>query len=118
MGVRTERVEGRSGVWLPADDPATSAHPRRARKVAAIGVRVARGTTMHGFALNCTASLDWYARIVPCGIDDADVTTLTAEAGHEVTIAQVTPLVVGHLHDTLGPLLLTQPATTPGGSGR
>lgn len=118
VGVRAERVEGRSGVWLPADDPATTAHPRRARKVAAIGVRVARGTTMHGFALNCTASLDWYARIVPCGIDDADVTTLTAEAAREVTIAQVTPLVVGHLHDTLAPLLAAQPATAAPGRDR
>lgn len=105
VGVLAERVEGRSGVWLPADDPAESPHPRRARKVAAIGVRVARGTTMHGFALNCTASLDWYARIVPCGIDDADVTTLSAEAGRDVTVAEVVPRVVAHLHDTLEPLL-------------
>lgn len=105
VGVVAERVEGRSGVWLPADDPATTPRPRRARKVAAIGVRVARATTMHGFALNCTSSLEPYTRIVPCGIDDADVTTLSAEAGRDVTIAEVAPLVVGHLHDTLGPLL-------------
>ncbi|UZN01701.1 lipoyl(octanoyl) transferase LipB [Cellulomonas sp. S1-8] len=113
LGVTTERVEGRSGVWLPADpvDPAHRAG-RRARKVAAIGVRVARGTTMHGFALNCTASLDWYSRIVPCGIDDADVTTLSAEAGRDVTIAEATPLVVAHLQDTLGPLLAARHAAT------
>ena len=105
VDVVAERVEGRSGVWLPADPPGTSPLPRRARKVAAIGVRVARGVTMHGFALNCTASLEPYTRIVPCGIDDADVTTLSAEAGRAVTIAEMTPLVVGHLQDTLAPLL-------------
>lgn len=105
VGVTTERVEGRSGVWLPADAPGSRPVPRRARKVAAIGVRVARGVTMHGFALNCTPSLDWYSRIVPCGIDDADVTTLSAEAGRDVTIAEVVPLVVGHLQDVLAPVL-------------
>lgn len=104
VGVVAGRVEGRSGVWLPADAP-DAPHARRARKVAAIGVRVARGTTMHGFALNCTSSLDWYSRIVPCGIDDADVTTLSAEAGRDVTIAEVVPLVVAHLEDALAPLL-------------
>ncbi len=107
VGVRTVRVEGRSGVWLPADPPGTAPVARRERKVAAIGVRVARGVTMHGFALNCTSSLDWYARIVPCGIDDADVTTLSAEAGRDVTIQEVTPLAVAHLQDTLAPLLTT-----------
>ncbi|MBO0925514.1 lipoyl(octanoyl) transferase LipB [Cellulomonas sp. zg-ZUI199] len=116
VGVSAGRVEGRSGVWLPADEPGTSPAPRRARKVAAIGVRVARGTTMHGFALNCTASLDWYARIVPCGIDDADVTTLTAEAGRDVTIAEVAPLVVTHLQESIGPLLAaTADRATPVG---
>ncbi len=115
VGVVAERVEGRSGVWLPADPPGTARAPRRARKVAAIGVRVARGTTMHGFALNCTASLNWYSRIVPCGIDDADVTTLSAEAGRDVTIGEVTPLVVAHLQDTLAPLLAAaQPAPAAG----
>ncbi|MBD7918233.1 lipoyl(octanoyl) transferase LipB [Cellulomonas sp. Sa3CUA2] len=105
VGVGAGRVEGRSGVWLPADDADASPYPRRARKVAAIGVRVARGTTMHGFALNCTASLDGFSRIVPCGIDDADVTTLSAEAGRDVTIAEITPVVVAHLQDVLTPLL-------------
>jgi len=91
LGVNAVRVEGRSGVWLPAD--AT----RRERKVAAIGVRVARGVTMHGFALNCDPDLTWFDRIVPCGIDDADVTSLSAELGRDVTVAQVLPLVERHL---------------------
>ncbi len=114
VGVATVRVEGRSGVWLPADPAGSSPAPRRERKVAAIGVRVARGVTMHGFALNCTSSLDWYSRIVPCGIDDADVTTLSTEAGRDVTIAEVTPLVVGHLHDALAPLLAAGTAVAAG----
>ena len=65
LGVRTARVPGRSGVWLQAD------HRGPERKVAAIGIRVSRGVTMHGFALNCDVSLDWYDRFVPCGIADA-----------------------------------------------
>lgn len=104
VGVATERVEGRSGVWLPADPPQARA-PRRARKVAAIGARVARGVTMHGFALNCSPDLAWYERIVPCGIDDADVTSLSAEAGRPVTVTDVAPLVERHLRDVLAPLL-------------
>jgi lipoyl(octanoyl) transferase len=91
LGLTTLRVEGRSGVWLPADDA------RRDRKVAAIGVRVARGVTMHGLALNCDPDLAAFGRIVPCGIPDADVTSLTAELGRTVTIADVEPLLREHL---------------------
>ena len=76
----TGRVEGRSGVWLPADAG------RPERKIAAIGVRVARGVTMHGFALNCDPDLTWFDRIVPCGLTDAGVTSLTAELGRTVTV--------------------------------
>ncbi|WP_309134165.1 lipoyl(octanoyl) transferase LipB [Cellulomonas sp.] len=110
LGVATERVEGRSGVWLPADDPEATPAPRRARKVAAIGARVARGVTMHGFALNCSPDLAWYERIVPCGIDDADVTSLSAEAGRPVTVTEVAPVVERHLREVLTPLLA---ASTP-----
>ncbi|QGQ19095.1 lipoyl(octanoyl) transferase LipB [Cellulomonas sp. JZ18] len=113
VGVRTERVEGRSGVWLPADEPGRTPAPRRARKVAAIGARVARGVTMHGFALNCCPDLTWYERIVPCGIDDADVTSLSAEAGRHVAVSEVAPLVEGHLRDVLGPLLAAGSAARP-----
>jgi len=96
LGLVAVRVEGRSGVWFPADDQ--SAHgARRDRKVAAIGVRVARGVTMHGFALNCDPDLAGFDRIVPCGIPDADVTSLSQEAGRRVTIAEALPLVRTHL---------------------
>ena len=99
LGLTAIRVDGRSGVWFAADDT------RRERKVAAIGVRVSRGVTMHGFALNCEPDLTAFDRIVPCGIDDADVTSLSVETGRRVTIAEVLPLVRGHLVDTLVPIL-------------
>jgi lipoyl(octanoyl) transferase len=84
-----QRVDGRSGVWVPADP--TPGRP--ARKVAAIGIRVARGVTMHGFALNCDCDLAAFAAIVPCGISDAGVTSLTAETGRDITVADVLPVV-------------------------
>ncbi len=106
LGLAAVRVEGRSGVWFPADEPADDGAPgRRARKVAAIGVRVARGVTMHGFALNCDADLGAFERIVPCGIPDADVTSLTLEAGRPVTIAEALPLVRQRLAEVLEPVL-------------
>jgi len=105
LGLRAERVEGRSGVWFPADEPADP-RARRARKVAAIGVRVSRSVTMHGFALNCDADLSAFDRIVPCGIADADVTSLSVETGRHVTVAEVTPLVRDHLVAVLAPLLV------------
>ncbi|GGM54265.1 octanoyltransferase [Longimycelium tulufanense] len=80
------RVQGRSGVWLPADDR------RPERKVAAIGVRVQRGVTMHGFAINCNPDMTAWGRIVPCGITDAGVSSLSAELGREVTVAEVLPI--------------------------
>ena len=101
LGLAAVRVEGRSGVWFAADP----ARGLRERKVAAIGVRVSRGVTMHGFALNCEPDLAAFDRIVPCGIDDADVTSLSVETGRRVTIAEVVPLVRRHLVDTLDPLL-------------
>jgi lipoyl(octanoyl) transferase len=91
LGLATMQVEGRSGVWVPADAPLQGTRPER--KVAAIGVRVSRGVTMHGFALNCDCDLAWFDRIVPCGITDAGVTSLTAELGRTVTVEEVLPLV-------------------------
>lgn len=119
LGLRAVRVEGRSGVWFPADpdtppdaddaarssDGRTPRSRRRERKVAAIGVRVARGVTMHGFALNCDADLGSFDRIVPCGIPDADVTSLSLEQGRRITIADVLKPVRRHLDDALEPLL-------------
>jgi len=97
LGVGAGRVDGRSGVWVAADPPSAGAGARRERKVAAIGVRVAQGVTMHGFALNCDPDLSWFSRIVPCGIPDADVTSLTAELGRDVGVAEVLPIVERHL---------------------
>jgi lipoyl(octanoyl) transferase len=96
LGVTTARVPGRSGVWLRADERGPE------RKVAAIGIRVSRGVTMHGFALNCDVDLAWYDRFVPCGIADAGVTTLSQELGRAVTVADVLPLVERHLAHYLG----------------
>jgi len=96
LGLETMRVEGRTGVWVPASAG------RQERKVAAIGVRVARGVTMHGFALNCDPDLSWYDRIVACGIEDASVTSLTAELGRRVTVLEVLPLVEERLGLLLG----------------
>jgi len=106
FGVETIRVEDRSGVWLPAT--ATL----RERKVCAIGVRVAKGVTMHGFALNCNPNLDEFGKIVPCGIPDADVTSLTAELGRTVTIHDVLPVVVASLNTALAPVRLEGRATS------
>ena len=91
LGVATARVPGRSGVWLRADDRGPE------RKVAALGIRVSRGVTMHGFALNCDVDLGWYDRFVPCGIADAGVTSLSRELGRDVTVADVIPSVERHL---------------------
>jgi lipoyl(octanoyl) transferase len=96
FGVRTARVEGRSGTWVTEDDHGPD------RKVGAIGARVARGVTMHGFALNCDNDLSWFDRIVPCGIRDAGVTTLSAETGKRITVAEVTPVIERHLAEALG----------------
>ncbi|CAB4846709.1 unannotated protein [freshwater metagenome] len=90
LGLETARIPGRSGVWLPADEPLQGTRPER--KIAAIGVRVSRGVTMHGFALNCDCDLAWFERIVPCGIADAGVTSLTVELARSVTVADVLPL--------------------------
>ncbi len=91
LGVVTARVPGRSGVWLRAD------HRGPERKIAALGIRVSRGVTMHGFALNCDVDLGWYDRFVPCGIADAGVTSLSQELGRDVTVSDVIPAVERHL---------------------
>jgi len=97
VGVVAGRIDGRSGVWVGADERGP------ARKVGAIGIRVARGVTMHGFALNCDPDLSHFDVIVPCGIADAGITSLTAEADRSVSIADVLDLVERHLDKTLLP---------------
>jgi len=95
LGVASARVPGRSGVWLRASGD------RPERKVAAIGIRVARGVTMHGFALNCNVDLAWYDRFVPCGIADAGVTSLSAELDRDVPPDEVIPTLRNHLDEIL-----------------
>lgn len=95
FGLQAGRVEGRSGVWLPAADGLPE------RKIAAIGIRVQRGITMHGLELNCNADLSHFDRIVPCGIRDVGTTSLTAETGRTVTIAEAWPLVQQGVLDAL-----------------
>jgi lipoyl(octanoyl) transferase len=95
LGLSTTRVQGRSGVWIPADERGID------RKVAAIGIRVARRATLHGFALNCDCDLRAFDTIVPCGIRDAGVTSLSAELGRVVTVDEVLPIVERHLCATL-----------------
>jgi lipoyl(octanoyl) transferase len=105
VGVAAERVGGRSGVWIRGTGGA------RDRKVAAIGIRVARGVTMHGFALNCDNDLAWFDRIVPCGISDASVTTLTAECRRNVTVGQIIDPVTTNLAVVLGASHITRGTT-------
>jgi len=96
LGVLCGRVPGRSGVWLPA------APGRPERKVSAIGIRVSRGITMHGFSLNCDIDLAGYDRFVPCGIADAGVTSLSAELDRTVTVPEAAAVVAPHLIELLG----------------
>ncbi len=95
FGLEAGRVEGRSGVWLPA----TADRPDR--KIAAIGIRVARGIALHGFALNCDCDLSAFSAIVPCGIADAGVTSLSAELGRRVGVADVRDRVAEAVSDAL-----------------
>lgn len=86
LGLSTTQIEGRSGVWVKGNNSPD-------KKIAAIGIRVAKRVTMHGFALNCNNSLDAFRKIVPCGIPDADVTTLSLELGRDVSVDEVTSLI-------------------------
>jgi lipoyl(octanoyl) transferase len=98
LGLATERVEGRSGVWVRADERGPD------RKVAAIGVRVARGVTMHGFALNCDPDMRAFANMIPCGIVDAGATSLSAELGRDVPVSEVIDAVEQAVRAVLAPV--------------
>jgi lipoyl(octanoyl) transferase len=104
LGLDAGRVDGRSGVWIPG---------RRARKLAAIGVRVSRATTLHGFALNCDCDLDAFRKIVPCGITDAGVTSISAELGREVGVDDVRAPVAEAVCDALDGRLALSWQPTP-----
>lgn len=97
FGVTAGRREGDSGTWVLADDRGPD------RKVGAIGIRVSRQVTMHGFALNCDPDLSWADVIVPCGIADAGVTSISRELGRDVTVVEVLPRVEEHLGNILDP---------------
>jgi lipoyl(octanoyl) transferase len=99
LGVTTARVPGRSGVWLRADEPGAGSRPER--KIAAIGLRVSQGVTMHGVAMNCDVDMSWYDRFVPCGITDAGVTSLSLELGRAVPLDEVAPILERHLRTYL-----------------
>jgi lipoyl(octanoyl) transferase len=89
FGVKAQRYCERSGVWLRDE--------KGDRKISAIGLRVAKGVTMHGFALNVDPDLSAYSKIIPCGITDAKVTSLSAELGRNITIDEVMPVVKKHI---------------------
>ena len=93
LGIAALRVEGRSGVWIR--------DAKGDRKIAAIGIRVAKGVSMHGFALNVNPDLAAFSQIVPCGIADADVTSLEVELARSITIEEVAPLVERHVFESL-----------------
>jgi lipoyl(octanoyl) transferase len=107
LGVPCVRVDGRSGVWVAAADRGPD------RKIAAIGVRVARGVTMHGFALNCDCDLAAFDRIVPCGITDAGVTSLSQETGRRVGVPDVLDAVTRHLAAALDAASVERTAELP-----
>ncbi len=94
FGIDAVRVSGRSGVWI--------CDSKGERKIAAIGIRVATGVTMHGFALNVCPDLAPFRQIIPCGIDDADVTSLEIELGNKITVDEVVPIVEKYLQESLG----------------
>ncbi len=95
LGLETGRVKGRSGVWLAANDL------RPERKIAALGIRVSRGVTMHGVELNCNNAMDGFDAIIPCGIADAGVTSLSRELGRDVTVEEADPFLERHLRELL-----------------
>jgi lipoyl(octanoyl) transferase len=113
-GLSTGRIRGRSGVWLAGDAE------RVERKIAAIGIRVAAGTTMHGFAINVDPDLGWFHRIIPCGLTDVGVTSMAAELGANVTVTDVANKLRPHLQRYLAfeefvqsPDIGSAPETTP-----
>lgn len=98
FGISAIRIDDRSGVWI--------SDAKGDRKIAAIGIRVASGVTMHGFALNVSPDLSAFAQIVPCGIDDADVTSMAIELAREIEISEVIPVIEKYLIEALGKVSL------------
>ena len=94
-GIAAGRYPGFTGVWLDADND-------KARKICAMGVRCSRWVTMHGFAFNVNTSLDYFSNIIPCGIDDKDVTSLQRELGRELNLSEVKDVLKKHIADLFG----------------
>lgn len=112
FGIIAGRIAGRSGVWI---DAASRARPA---KIAAVGVRVARGVTMHGLALNVDCDLAWADRIIPCGLPDADVTSMQVELDHPIGVGEVLPRFVTRLVAVVGGALPRASAQASVGSAR
>jgi lipoyl(octanoyl) transferase len=93
FGLNVQRIKGRSGVW--------TCNENNPKKIAAIGIRVAKATTMHGFALNVNPDLGAFSQIIPCGIADAEVTSMAHELGREITSQEVLPILERHITSTL-----------------
>jgi lipoyl(octanoyl) transferase len=93
FGINTQQISGRSGVWV-CDE-------RGDRKIAAIGIRVAQGVSMHGFALNVNPELAAFNRIIPCGINDAAVTSMADELSRDISVNEVIPVVEKYLLESL-----------------
>jgi lipoyl(octanoyl) transferase len=93
FGLQVQRIKGRSGVWTHDENSP--------RKIAAIGIRVAKATTMHGFALNVNPDLNAFSQIIPCGIADAEVTSMANELKRDITPAEVLAVLEGNLISTL-----------------
>ncbi|GAA0357921.1 lipoyl(octanoyl) transferase LipB [Microbispora corallina] len=98
FGLTARRVEGHGGVWVPGD----AGHGLPDRRIGTIGIRVSRGVTMHGFALNCVNDLSWYTRIMRGDVGDAGVTSLSAETGRRITVDEVIPFAEKRLAEALG----------------
>ena len=93
LGIKAQCVAGRSGVWIR--------DKKGDRKIAAIGIRVAKGVTMHGFALNICPDLTPFTQIIPCGIQDAEVTSMEKELGRTISVEEVAPIVERHIFESL-----------------
>jgi lipoyl(octanoyl) transferase len=100
-GIEAVRIKGRAGVWIDQDEKGP------ARKIAAIGIRVHEGVTMHGFAINCNNDLAPYAQIIACGITDAGVTTISQETGRDVTPADLVSRIIEELRNNEEALVAT-----------
>jgi lipoyl(octanoyl) transferase len=101
-GLKVERIKGRSGVWINEDEKGP------ARKIAAIGIRVSEGVTMHGFAINCNNDLAPFMQIIPCGISDAGVTSIAQETGNDVAPADLVPRIIEELRNNEEALVAAQ----------